>query len=178
MSSVRGLFAATKWRSLAAGATLRSPFLNGAATSLPFLVMRGQQARFMSEQTREAIDSAAKSSPVVLFMKGTPEQPQCGFSRATIQILGLEGVDPEKFAAYNVLESPQLREGIKEYSDWPTIPQLYVKGEFVGGCDIVMAMHQSGELSELLHKADAVAEEEDIESPEEAKKTDDKTSGQ
>jgi monothiol glutaredoxin len=93
-------------------------------------------------------------------MKGTPEFPQCGFSRATIQTLGQQGVDPEKFAAYNVLEDPELREGIKEYSAWPTIPQLYVNKEFVGGCDIITSMAQSGELSELLEANDALVPED------------------
>ena len=85
-------------------------------------------------------------------MKGTPELPQCGFSRAAIQILGLQGVDPDKFAAFNVLEDAELRAGIKEYSDWPTIPQLYVDKEFVGGCDILVSMHQSGELAKLFEE--------------------------
>lgn len=83
-------------------------------------------------------------------MKGTPEAPQCGFSRASVQILGMQGVDPAKFAAFNVLEDEELRQGIKEYSDWPTIPQLYLGGEFVGGCDILVSMHQSGELAGML----------------------------
>ncbi|CAK7202780.1 monothiol glutaredoxin grx5 [Sporothrix eucalyptigena] len=107
------------------------------------------QRRLLSDYTRDAIDRAVHSAPVVLFMKGTPELPQCGFSRAAIQILGLQGVDPEKFAAFNVLEDAELRAGIKEYSDWPTIPQLYVDKEFVGGCDILVSMHQSGELAKL-----------------------------
>lgn len=96
-------------------------------------------------------------------MKGTPEFPQCGFSRATIKILGQQGVDPEKFAAYNVLEDAELREGIKEYSSWPTIPQLYVNKEFVGGCDIVMSMAESGELGELLEQNDCLIPEENEE---------------
>lgn len=110
------------------------------------------QARLLSSEMRAAIDKAVASAPVVLFMKGTPEAPQCGFSRASIQILGLQGVDPKKFAAFNVLEDPELRQGIKEYSDWPTIPQLYVDKEFIGGCDILMSMHQSGELAKLLEE--------------------------
>ena len=108
-------------------------------------------------------------------MKGTPEIPQCGFSRASIQILGLQGVDPNKFSAFNVLEDEDLRSGksfssllecsspcsrsrlgLKEYSDWPTIPQLYVGSEFVGGCDILMSMHQHGELSKLLEEKDVL----------------------
>ncbi|KAE9976041.1 monothiol glutaredoxin grx5 [Venturia inaequalis] len=89
-------------------------------------------------------------------MKGTPETPQCGFSRASIQILGVEGVDPEKFTAYNVLEDEELRSGIKEYSDWPTIPQLYVDKEFVGGCDILMSMHNDGSLAKMLEEKGVV----------------------
>ncbi|CEO61186.1 Putative Glutaredoxin [Penicillium brasilianum] len=107
-------------------------------------------ARLLSSETKAAIDKAVASAPVVLFMKGTPETPQCGFSRASIQILGLQGVDPKKFVAFNVLEDPELRQGVKEYSDWPTIPQLYLDKEFVGGCDILMSMHQNGELAKML----------------------------
>ncbi|KAI4245079.1 MAG: hypothetical protein L6R40_002678 [Gallowayella cf. fulva] len=112
--------------------------------------------RLLSSETRAAIDKAVGSKPVVLFMKGTPETPQCGFSRASIQILGLQGVDPDKFAAFNVLEDEELRQGLKEYSDWPTIPQLYLQKEFVGGCDILMSMHQNGELSQVLEKNDVL----------------------
>ncbi|KAI4259383.1 MAG: hypothetical protein LQ352_000792 [Teloschistes flavicans] len=89
-------------------------------------------------------------------MKGTPETPQCGFSRASIQILSLQGVDPSKFAAFDVLEDQELRQGLKEYSDWPTIPQLYVQKEFVGGCDILMSMHQNGELSKMFEERDVL----------------------
>jgi len=85
-------------------------------------------------------------------MKGTPDVPQCGFSRAVVQILDLHGVPHEKMQTYDVLVDPELRSSIKEYSEWPTIPQVYVNGEFVGGCDIVLGMHQSGELEELLEK--------------------------
>jgi len=85
-------------------------------------------------------------------MKGTPDAPQCGFSRAVIQVLDLHDVPPSKLQTYNVLADPELRTNIKEYSDWPTVPQLYVNGEFVGGCDIVMSMHQNGELKTLLDK--------------------------
>ncbi|GAB7342201.1 hypothetical protein MBLNU457_g0450t1 [Dothideomycetes sp. NU457] len=114
------------------------------------------QSRFLSGETRAAIDKAVASSPVVLFMKGTPEMPQCGFSRASIQILGLQGVNPQKFTAFNVLEDEELRAGIKEYSDWPTIPQLYVDKEFVGGTDILMSMHQDGSLAKLLEEKDVL----------------------
>ncbi|KAF4984715.1 hypothetical protein FZEAL_156 [Fusarium zealandicum] len=118
------------------------------------------QTRLLSDQTRSAIDKAVSSAPVVLFMKGTPEMPQCGFSRAAIQILGLQGVNPEKFAAFNVLEDAELREGIKEYSDWPTIPQLYVEKDFVGGCDILVSMHQSGDLAKLFDEKKVILEGE------------------
>ena len=93
------------------------------------------------------IANAVASNPVILFMKGEPEQPQCGFSAVTVQILDHLGVE---FVGVDVLQSDELRDGIKTYSDWPTIPQLYVKGEFVGGCDIVREMFQSGELKTLL----------------------------
>lgn len=95
----------------------------------------------------EAIDSEVKGSDVVLFMKGTPVFPQCGFSAAVVQVLNHLGV---KFKGVNVLEDDGIRQGIKEYSNWPTIPQLYVKGEFLGGCDIVREMFESGELMEEL----------------------------
>ena len=84
---------------------------------------------------------------IVLFMKGTPVFPQCGFSAVVVQVLSHLGV---KFKGVDVLADPSIRQGIKEFSDWPTIPQLYVKGEFVGGCDIVREMYQSGELQDLL----------------------------
>ncbi len=93
------------------------------------------------------IDNEVKSNDVVLFMKGTPEFPMCGFSGQVVQILDYLGVP---YKGLNVLENDELRQGIKDYSSWPTIPQLYVKGEFVGGCDIVREMFQAGELQELL----------------------------
>ena len=95
----------------------------------------------------EQIDRAIGSDDVVLFMKGTPVFPQCGFSSTVVQILSYLGV---KFSSVNVLEDMEIREGIKQYSNWPTIPQLYVKGEFVGGCDIVREMFEEGELREFL----------------------------
>ncbi|OIW23605.1 glutaredoxin, partial [Coniochaeta ligniaria NRRL 30616] len=127
----------------------------------PSISLTLAQRRLLSDQTRQAIDKAVSSAPVVLFMKGTPETPQCGFSRASIQILGLQGVDPNKFAAFNVLEDAELRAGIKEYSDWPTIPQLYVDKEFVGGCDILVSMHQNGELAKLLEEKKVLAPAEE-----------------
>jgi monothiol glutaredoxin len=95
----------------------------------------------------ERIKQDVAANPVVLFMKGTPVFPQCGFSAAVVQILTHLGV---KFRGVDVLIDPEIRQGIKEFSSWPTIPQLYVKGEFVGGCDIIREMFESGELKELL----------------------------
>ena len=86
-------------------------------------------------------------NPVVLFMKGTPVFPQCGFSAAVVQILTQLGV---KFKGVDVLADPEIRQGVKEFSQWPTIPQLYVKGEFVGGCDIIREMYEAGELQDLM----------------------------
>jgi monothiol glutaredoxin len=157
--------------------------------SAPLRFVTPFQARFLSNEVRSAIDKAVASAPVVLFMKGTPETPQCGFSRASIQILGMQGVDPDKFTAFNVLEDQDLRAGtsrllvgawvrglkrlcrvddvawdqnwqvdtgIKEYSEWPTIPQLYVDKEFIGGCDILMTMHQDGSLAKMLEEKGVV----------------------
>jgi monothiol glutaredoxin len=95
----------------------------------------------------EFIGKAIADHPVVLFMKGVPDRPQCGFSAVTVQILDHLGVD---FVGVDVLQSDELRQGVKTFSDWPTIPQLYVKGEFIGGCDIVREMFQSGELKSML----------------------------
>jgi len=93
------------------------------------------------------IDNEVKRNEVVLFMKGTPQFPMCGFSGQVVQILDYLGV---AYKGLNVLENDELRQGIKGYSNWPTIPQLYVKGEFVGGCDIIREMFQSGELQSML----------------------------
>lgn len=101
----------------------------------------------MSDPVHERIDREVKSNDVLLFMKGTPVFPQCGFSAALVQILSELGV---KFKAIDVLKDPEVRQGIKSYSNWPTIPQLYVKGEFVGGCDIVREMFEEGELPQFL----------------------------
>jgi monothiol glutaredoxin len=98
--------------------------------------------------TQQRIDQIVKSSEVVLFMKGTAQFPMCGFSGRAIQVLKACGVN--KPVTVNVLEDEEVRHGIKEYSNWPTIPQLYVKGEFVGGSDIMMEMYQNGELQQVL----------------------------
>lgn len=95
------------------------------------------------------IAADVKSNDVLLYMKGTPAFPQCGFSAVTVQILNHVGV---KFKAVNVLEDQDVREGIKTFSNWPTIPQLYVKGEFVGGSDIMMEMYEAGELADLMEE--------------------------
>ena len=95
------------------------------------------------------IDNEVKGNDVVLFMKGTPQAPMCGFSGQVVQILDYLGVT---YKDHNVLENPELRNGIKDFSNWPTIPQLYVKGEFVGGCDITREMFQSGELVSFLQE--------------------------
>ena len=98
----------------------------------------------------QRIKDDISSNDVVLYMKGTPVFPMCGFSAAVVQVLGHMGV---KFKGINVLEDPSIRQGIKDFSNWPTIPQLYVKGEFVGGCDIVREMFQSGELQQHFTEA-------------------------
>ena len=98
--------------------------------------------------TQQRIKETVTAHPVVLYMKGTPQMPQCGFSALAVQALQACGVS--SFASVNVLADPEIREGIKHYANWPTIPQLYVNGEFVGGADIVREMYQSGELQKLL----------------------------
>tara|TARA_B100001094_G_C17662943_1_gene545088 strand:- start:36 stop:374 length:339 start_codon:yes stop_codon:yes gene_type:complete len=100
----------------------------------------------MDQQTKDLINNEITNNEVCLFMKGTPDAPQCGFSMAVINMLKILEVN---FKSINVLENQSLREGIKEFSDWPTIPQLYVKNEFVGGCDIVKEMYETGELKKF-----------------------------
>ena len=100
----------------------------------------------MDQQTNDLIKNEIENNEVCLFMKGTPDAPQCGFSMATSNILKILEVN---FKGINVLENQNLREGIKVFSDWPTIPQLYVKNEFIGGCDIVKEMYETGELVKL-----------------------------
>jgi monothiol glutaredoxin len=112
-----------------------APFEN-ASTTLPDM------------SAQDTIRQTVTSNPVVLYMKGSPRMPMCGFSASATQILGACGVT--NFVAIDVLQDPEIRQGIKEYANWPTIPQLYVKGEFVGGSDIMMEMYESGELQPLL----------------------------
>ncbi|CBJ32952.1 Glutaredoxin [Ectocarpus siliculosus] len=103
-----------------------------------------------ADEVSDLIKKQVESNPVMLYMKGTPAQPQCGFSKQVVSILHSQGVS---FSSVNVLDYPPLREGIKTFSEWPTIPQLYVKGEFVGGCDILTQLHQSGDLETMLKEA-------------------------
>ena len=104
----------------------------------------------MDQNTKDKIQDIIDNNEVMLFMKGTPVMPQCGFSAAVVGVLSHMGI---KYNSVNVLEDSEIREGIKEFSDWPTIPQLYVKKEFVGGCDIIREMHENGELSEYFNDA-------------------------
>ena len=99
---------------------------------------------------QDTIREQVTTHPVVLYMKGTPQFPQCGFSQMAVQMLKGCGID--KFFSVNVLAEPEIRQGIKDYANWPTIPQLYVNGEFVGGCDIMREMYEAGELRQLLAK--------------------------
>lgn len=114
----------------------------GPAPQTPAPKTRAEGGDIMSEIKKETSDNR-----VFLYMKGTPSMPQCGFSARVVQILNAVGVE---YAASNILVDPEKRQGIKDYANWPTIPQLYVDGEFVGGCDIVTEMYQDGELQELL----------------------------
>ncbi|XP_036438322.1 glutaredoxin-related protein 5, mitochondrial [Colossoma macropomum] len=120
-----------------------------AVTSLSGL---NQWSRSMcsASEVQKNLEEMVKKDKVVVFMKGTPAQPMCGFSNAVVQILRMHGVD--SYAAYNVLDDQDLRQGVKTFSNWPTIPQVFFNGEFVGGCDILLQMHQSGDLVEELEK--------------------------
>ncbi len=104
----------------------------------------------MTDELRKRIKETIESDRVMLFMKGSPSMPQCGFSAAVVGVLKEQGV---AFGSFNILADQELREGLKEYSSWPTFPQLYVGGTLVGGCDIVKAMHASGELTKVLKPA-------------------------
>ncbi len=103
----------------------------------------------MNETLQKKIESLINSAPVFLFMKGTPEDPQCGFSAKVVSILHQLGIT---FSSFDILSDEEIRQGVKEYANWPTYPQLYVKGKLIGGCDIVVEMAESGELKELLEK--------------------------
>ncbi|XP_068609950.1 glutaredoxin-related protein 5, mitochondrial [Brachionichthys hirsutus] len=133
---------------------------SGAATHLPRRtdgLVWSNAARFLCAPGNPGKDlgEIVKKDKVVVFMKGTPAQPMCGFSNAVVQILRMHGVDD--YAAYNVLDDQQLRQGVKDFSNWPTIPQVYFNGEFVGGCDILLQMHQNGDLVEEFKKLGIVS---------------------
>ncbi|XP_004698839.1 glutaredoxin-related protein 5, mitochondrial [Echinops telfairi] len=133
----RAAAALLRWGHVAGSGVLRGPGVRAAGSGA-------------GGRSAEQLDALVKKDKVVVFIKGTPEKPQCGFSNAVVQILRLHGV--RDYAAYNVLDDPELRQGIKDYSNWPTIPQVYLNGEFVGGCDILLQMHHNGDLVEELKK--------------------------
>ncbi|KPI92494.1 Glutaredoxin-related protein 5, mitochondrial [Papilio xuthus] len=111
--------------------------------------IRASCRTFADVNINEKIDKIVKDNKVVVFMKGVPDAPRCGFSNAVVQIMRMHAVP---YVSHDVLSDENLRQGIKEYSNWPTIPQVFINGEFVGGCDIMLQMHQSGELVEELKK--------------------------
>ena len=114
--------------------------------------------RWLSNDPGGQCVTALTEDRLEVFMIGAPSMPQCGFSRAVLQILQVQGVNTDKVATYNCLEDQELRDGIKEFSDWPTIPQVYINGEFVGGCDILLNLHQTGELETMLREAGLLLE--------------------
>ena len=119
------------------------------------LAMLEQRRKIVADEVVNRIKTHISASPAVLFMKGTPDFPQCGFSAQTVAALRASGAG---FHSVNIFEDPELREALKQFSNWPTFPQLYVNGELVGGCDIVLDMHRSGELKKLLSEAGATAQ--------------------
>ncbi|VEU33373.1 unnamed protein product [Pseudo-nitzschia multistriata] len=150
-------FAPARSPASAASASLapRRRFSDGSGSHDDF----APQKKAVSDDVDEAIEMIkqhVKENPVMLYMKGNPKMPMCGFSATIVQTLSAEGVD---FSSVNVLDYPSIREGVKKFASWPTIPQLYINGEFVGGNDIVSEMHASGELKELLAEAKAIKEE-------------------
>jgi len=129
---------------------LNPKILLNPSTSVPLWLRARQFSDEATKWSNEKLKETVKKDKIVVFMKGVPEQPMCGFSNAVVQILRMHGVD--KFASYNVLDDEELRKKIKDFSNWPTIPQVYMDGEFVGGCDIMIQMHQEGDLIEELKK--------------------------
>uniref|UniRef100_A0A2R5LGE8 Glutaredoxin-related protein 5, mitochondrial n=1 Tax=Ornithodoros turicata TaxID=34597 RepID=A0A2R5LGE8_9ACAR len=120
----------------------------GISRLVPNSTLRSIVVQF-ANAAQDRIPELVKSGNVVVFMKGVPENPRCGFSNAVVQILRMHGVS---YKAYDVLEDESLRQGIKDYTKWPTVPQVFIGGEFVGGCDILLQMHQNGQLIEELEK--------------------------
>lgn len=133
-------------------------------SSIKFALLPTVTKRFCTASPaidKEKIAQLVKNNKVVVFMKGVPEAPRCGFSNAVVQIMRMHGVT---YDSHNVLENEAIRQGIKDYTNWPTIPQIFINGEFVGGCDIMLQMHQNGELVEELKKVgikSALVEESD-----------------
>lgn len=115
----------------------------------PRMMVASHMRLFSAESSKEKIGQLVKNNKVVVFMKGVPDAPKCGFSNAVVQIMRMHGVT---YDSHNVLENEDIRQGVKDFSDWPTIPQIFINGEFVGGCDIMLQMHQNGELIEELKK--------------------------
>uniref|UniRef100_A0A7S2ZKM9 Uncharacterized monothiol glutaredoxin ycf64 n=1 Tax=Rhodosorus marinus TaxID=101924 RepID=A0A7S2ZKM9_9RHOD len=139
-----------RWGSPAEGRRFSSGHVDKEEESDPDFQPQVKNSASDRDDISKQIDKIVKETPVVLFMKGLPSAPQCGFSYKTVQILNTLG---SEYRAFNVLSSNELREGIKKYSQWPTIPQLFVKGEFIGGCDIVEGMNSSGDLKKLIDSA-------------------------
>lgn len=123
-----------------------------SARLTPFELHSKDYGGLKSVDVNERIKKQLESHPVLLYMKGTPDFPQCGFSAKTVSVLRAAGA---KFAYINIFEDPEIREGLKAYSNWPTFPQLYVNGELIGGCDITVELYQSGELKQILDAAAA-----------------------
>lgn len=140
--------------------SVSSKYASSARMATSFSVAPIQSQRWYASEPktiRDIISEQVKASPVVVYMKGTPKSPQCGFSRAVVDVLRRENL--AKYDYYNVLEDEQLRQGVKDFSDWPTIPQVYIGGSFVGGCDIILDMHGEGTLAEALVTANAEIQE-------------------
>merc|ERR1712166_108879 len=143
---------------------MRAPYAMVApARSFAIKVDSGSHSDFAPTSNQKAPDSIferikqdVEADDVVVYMKGVPSAPQCGFSNAVVQILAAEGVT--EYGAYNVLEDADLRQGVKDFSEWPTVPQVYIKGEFVGGCDIMITMHKDGDLAQALQDAGVAVE--------------------
>eukprot|EP01137_Pigoraptor_chileana_P026213 Opistho-2@96855 len=138
----------------------RMAVASGASVSVRSAVSKRMLTTPAGDGLIKEFEKTVKENPVVVFMKGTPDQPMCGFSRAVVQVLNMHGVSSYKF--YNVLEDEAVRQGVKQFTNWPTIPQVFINGEFVGGCDIVINLHQSGELKEALAKAGIVSKAENM----------------
>ncbi|XP_017015919.2 uncharacterized monothiol glutaredoxin ycf64-like [Drosophila takahashii] len=142
----------------------------GASASTPGVLSRlfAGDAATGAAVDKATLDKLVRTNKVVVFMKGNPQAPRCGFSNAVVQIMRMHGV---QYDAHDVLQNESLRQGVKDYTDWPTIPQVFIDGEFVGGCDILLQMHQSGDLIEELKK---VGIESELLKAEQAKQEDEK----